>query len=106
MKKLISLLLFAVVSVVLFGGCGPGSAKVTAANKKAFDSATPELQRKWAQVQAAGATNDYVQAIVTRLTATGQVVNPGTAAEFGAAIEAQRKQAAEVGKLLGIKPAQ
>ena len=65
MKKLISLLLFAVVSAVLFGGCGPGSAKVTAANKKAFDSATPELQRKWAQVQAAGATNDYVQAIVT-----------------------------------------
>ena len=46
------------------------------------------------------------QTISARLTATGQVVNPGTAAEFGAAIEAQRKQAAEVGKLLGIKPAQ
>jgi tripartite-type tricarboxylate transporter receptor subunit TctC len=46
------------------------------------------------------------QTIVARLTATGQVVNPGTAAEFGAAIDAQRAQAAEVGKLLGIKPAQ
>jgi len=46
------------------------------------------------------------QTISARLTATGQVVNPGTAAEFGAAIEAQRKQAAEVGKLLGLKPAQ
>jgi len=45
-------------------------------------------------------------AIVERLTATGQVVNPGTAAEFGAAIDAQKKQAAEVGRLLGIKPAQ
>jgi tripartite-type tricarboxylate transporter receptor subunit TctC len=46
------------------------------------------------------------QAIVTRLTATGQVVNPGNAQEFGAAIEAQRAQAAAVGQLLGIKPAQ
>ena len=46
------------------------------------------------------------QAIVTRLAATGQVVNPGTAAEFGAAIDVQRGQAAAVGQLLGIKPAQ
>jgi tripartite-type tricarboxylate transporter receptor subunit TctC len=44
--------------------------------------------------------------IVARLTATGQVVNPGTAAQFSAAIDAQRAQAAAVGKLLGIKPAQ
>jgi len=45
-------------------------------------------------------------AIAARLTETGQVVNPGTAAEFSAAIDAQRAQAAAVGKLLGIKPAQ
>ena len=45
-------------------------------------------------------------AIAARLVATGQVVNFGTAAEFAAAIEAQRAQAAETGKLLGIKPAQ
>jgi len=45
-------------------------------------------------------------AIAARLTATGQVVNFGTAAEFAAALEAQRAQAAETGKLLGIKPAQ
>jgi tripartite-type tricarboxylate transporter receptor subunit TctC len=44
--------------------------------------------------------------IVERLTATGQVVNPGSAAEFNAAIEAQKAQAAETGKLLGIKAAQ
>jgi tripartite-type tricarboxylate transporter receptor subunit TctC len=44
-------------------------------------------------------------AIVERLTATGQVVNPGSPAEFAAAIDAQKTQAAEVGKLLGIKPA-
>ena len=65
MKKLILSLLFAAASAVALGGCGPGGAKVTAANKKAFDNSTPDLQRKWAQAQAAGATNDYVQAIVT-----------------------------------------
>jgi tripartite-type tricarboxylate transporter receptor subunit TctC len=44
--------------------------------------------------------------IVSRLTATGQVVNFGTAVEFGAAIDLQRTQAAQTGKLLDIKPAQ
>ena len=44
--------------------------------------------------------------IVSRLTATGQVVNFGTAAEFSAAIDLQRSQAAEAGKLLGKNPAQ
>jgi tripartite-type tricarboxylate transporter receptor subunit TctC len=43
---------------------------------------------------------------VARLTATGQVVNFGTAAEFSAAIDLQRTQAAEAGKLLGKIPAQ
>jgi tripartite-type tricarboxylate transporter receptor subunit TctC len=44
-------------------------------------------------------------AITSRLTATGQVVNPGNAAEFTAAIDKQRAQAAEAGRILGIKPA-
>ncbi len=44
--------------------------------------------------------------VTARLAATGQVVNPGTPAEFAAAIEAQRSKAAAVGQLLGIKPAQ
>lgn len=44
-------------------------------------------------------------AIATRLTATGQVVNPGGAADFSAAIEKQRAQAAEAGKILGVKQA-
>lgn len=44
--------------------------------------------------------------IIERLTATGQVVNFGDAAEFKAAIEKQRAQAEEAGKILGIKPAQ
>jgi tripartite-type tricarboxylate transporter receptor subunit TctC len=43
--------------------------------------------------------------IVSRLTATGQVVNFGTAAEFSAAIDLQRTRAAEAGKLLGKNPA-
>ncbi len=44
--------------------------------------------------------------ISERLGATGQVLNPGTPAEFSAAIAEQRAQAAAVGKILGIKAAQ
>jgi tripartite-type tricarboxylate transporter receptor subunit TctC len=44
--------------------------------------------------------------IVTRLTATGQVIVPGTAADFAAAIEQQRAQVARIGTVLGVKPAQ
>ena len=43
--------------------------------------------------------------ITARLLSTGQVVNPGGPAEFGAAIDAQRAQVAATGQLLGIKPA-
>ena len=45
-------------------------------------------------------------AITEKLTATGQVVNPGNPAEFTAAIEKQRAQAVEAGNVLGIKAAQ
>lgn len=41
-----------------------------------------------------------------RLVATGQVVNFGTPAEFKAALDKQRAQAAASGEILGIKPAQ
>ena len=44
--------------------------------------------------------------IVTRLTATGQAVSPGSSAEFEAEMKAQRAQIAAVGQLLGVKPAQ
>jgi tripartite-type tricarboxylate transporter receptor subunit TctC len=44
--------------------------------------------------------------IVSRLTATGQIVSPGTAAEFAASIDVQQQKAAAVGKELGIKTAQ
>jgi tripartite-type tricarboxylate transporter receptor subunit TctC len=43
--------------------------------------------------------------ITERLTATGQVVNPGNPSEFNAAIAKQQAQAAEAGKILGIKSA-
>lgn len=43
--------------------------------------------------------------IAARLTATGQVVSPGSAAEFAASIEKQRATVAEVAKVLGIKAA-
>jgi tripartite-type tricarboxylate transporter receptor subunit TctC len=45
-------------------------------------------------------------AIQSRLTATGQVVNPGTSTQFAAAIEVQRAQVAAVAKTLGIAPKQ
>jgi len=41
-----------------------------------------------------------------RLTATGQIVSPGSPAEFAAAIEDQRKKLAVVAEKLGLKAAQ
>ena len=58
-------------------------------------------ERISADVKAAAAD----PAITARLLATGQVVNPGSPAEFGAAIDAQRAQVKATGELLGIKPA-
>jgi tripartite-type tricarboxylate transporter receptor subunit TctC len=45
-------------------------------------------------------------AVVTRLAATGQVVNPGTPAELAAAIDEQRATVTNIGSVLGLKPAQ
>jgi tripartite-type tricarboxylate transporter receptor subunit TctC len=44
--------------------------------------------------------------IAAKLTATGQVVNPGTPEEFAAALKDQRKKVGEIGKTLDIKPSQ
>ena len=44
--------------------------------------------------------------IAARLTATGQVINPGTPAEFAAALADQRATVAAIGKTLEIKPAE
>jgi len=44
--------------------------------------------------------------LVKRLTATGQIVSPGNAAEFAASIAQQRDQVAAVAKLFGNKPVQ
>ena len=45
-------------------------------------------------------------AVVARLSTTGQVINPGTPAEFVAALTEQRGTVAAIGKVLDIKPAQ
>jgi tripartite-type tricarboxylate transporter receptor subunit TctC len=45
-------------------------------------------------------------AFAARLTATGQVVNPGTPEEFAASIDDQRATVMKIGKMLGIQPAQ
>jgi tripartite-type tricarboxylate transporter receptor subunit TctC len=44
--------------------------------------------------------------IAGRLTATGQLVRPGTAAEFAAAIDEQAAQLAEFARTLGMKAKQ
>lgn len=44
--------------------------------------------------------------VIDRLTATGQVVNPGDAEAFAAAIMEQREVAARAAGILGIKPAE
>lgn len=44
--------------------------------------------------------------INAKLAATGQVVNPGTPAEFAAALKDQSDKVSDIGKVLGIKAAQ
>src|SRR5499426_1064139 len=44
--------------------------------------------------------------VESKLSATGQVVNPGTPAEFAAAMEDQLQTVGRIGETLGIKPAQ
>ena len=45
-------------------------------------------------------------AINAKLVATGQVVNPGTGEDFAKDLKEQRDTVAQIGKVLGIKPAQ
>jgi tripartite-type tricarboxylate transporter receptor subunit TctC len=45
-------------------------------------------------------------AVAERLTVTAQVVNPGSPAEFAAAIDEQRAKMAKIAQRLGIKAAQ
>jgi tripartite-type tricarboxylate transporter receptor subunit TctC len=59
-------------------------------------------ERIAADVQAVAA--DPV--IFERLTATGQIVSPGTPGEFAAAIDEQAAHLATFAKALGIKPKQ
>jgi tripartite-type tricarboxylate transporter receptor subunit TctC len=42
--------------------------------------------------------------VASKLTATGQLINPGTSSEFAASLEAQRKTLAAIAKRLGLKP--
>jgi tripartite-type tricarboxylate transporter receptor subunit TctC len=53
-----------------------------------------------ADIQAAASD----KAILEKMTATGQIVAPGNAAEFAASIAQQRAQVAAVAKLFGNKP--
>jgi len=58
-------IIFASLCAGLLFGCGQSGNKLTSADAKAFDSATPELKEKWQKAQSAITTNDYVGAIVT-----------------------------------------
>jgi tripartite-type tricarboxylate transporter receptor subunit TctC len=42
--------------------------------------------------------------VAARLAATGQVVNPGSAAEFAKAVDDQRAQVAAIAQQIGMKP--
>jgi tripartite-type tricarboxylate transporter receptor subunit TctC len=44
--------------------------------------------------------------VEAKLSATGQVVNPGSPAEFAAALDEQRATVKKIGDTLGIKPAE
>ena len=58
-------MLFFAFSALLLCGCGQGGRKLTSADIKAFEGASPELKQNWAQAQGAAGTNDYVVAILT-----------------------------------------
>ncbi|MCC6888801.1 MAG: tripartite tricarboxylate transporter substrate binding protein [Hyphomicrobiales bacterium] len=66
------------------------------------DAAPSVRERIAADVRAIVAAEPQ---IAERLAAAGQVVNPGTPAQFADAIAQQKARAAAVGKLLGIAPA-
>ena len=66
------------------------------------DMPLPVRERIAADIRTIAAEPD----VVSRLSATGQVVNPGSPAEFQAALNDQRATVAAIGKILGIKPAQ
>jgi tripartite-type tricarboxylate transporter receptor subunit TctC len=60
------------------------------------------IDRIAADIRAIAAERD----VAARLSATGQVINPGTSAEFKAALDDQRATVAAIGKVLDIKPAE
>jgi tripartite-type tricarboxylate transporter receptor subunit TctC len=60
------------------------------------------IDRIAADVRAIAAEPD----VVSRLSSTGQVINPGSPAEFKAALDDQRATVAAIGKVLDIKAAQ
>ncbi len=65
MKPPLALLLLALGSTVLFLACGPSAPKLTSADMKVFEAASPELKQSWARAQAAAGTNNYAMAILT-----------------------------------------
>jgi tripartite-type tricarboxylate transporter receptor subunit TctC len=60
------------------------------------------INRIAADIRAIAAEPD----VMSRLSSTGQVINPGSPAEFKAALDDQRATVAAIGKVLDIKPAQ
>jgi tripartite-type tricarboxylate transporter receptor subunit TctC len=66
------------------------------------DMAAPVRDRIAADIRAVVSEPTVSQ----RLTATGQIVSPGSPAEFAAAIEEQRSKLAEIARKLGLKQAQ
>src|SRR2546422_120065 len=65
MKRLVLSAAIGAFSVALLCGCGRSASKMTSADMKAFNGATPELTQSWAAAQAAAGTNDYLFAILT-----------------------------------------
>jgi hypothetical protein len=73
MKNLILISSVSVFCALVFG-CGKGP-KLTAADQKAFANAAPDIKQSWVVAQAAAATNDYVQAILTLRSLLGPALS-------------------------------
>ena len=54
-----------VLGLFAFTGCGERAPQLNSDQRKAFDSASPEVKQLWEKALAADQTNDYVNAAAT-----------------------------------------
>jgi hypothetical protein len=75
------------LALVLVAGCGQKTAKLTADQNKAFDSAPAEVKQTWKNALAADKANDYVTAAASLDSLKKMILSD----EQGKVLEAERE---------------